>query len=315
MNEIKRICVYGTGGVGGYFGGRIAEAIAGDTGSGREVYFIARGKHLEAIRQNGIVVHTPDRTIRTRPAGAADDFSTIPYPDLILLCVKSYDLPAAINTVKRGVKRDTVIIPLLNGIDIYERIRGAIVTGFVLPACIYLGTHIETPGVIRQNGGNGIILSGKDPGDPSYEAGEVKRFFQETGIGFEFQESAYPAIWEKYIFIAAFGLVTAASEKTLGEVMDDPELRQTAHDIMNEIKLIADKKEIGLADDIVAKTLEKAYTFPYETKTSYQRDVEAWPKPNEGDLFGGVIINEGGNRGVPTPVTRAVYDRILSSHR
>ena len=103
----------------------------------------------------------------------------------------------------------TVIIPLLNGVDIVERIRAILDKGIVLPACLYLGTHIESPGVINQSGGNGIIIFGPDPKYPEYSGENVKAFFQKTGIKYEWYDDPLPKIWEKYMFIAAFGLVTA----------------------------------------------------------------------------------------------------------
>ena len=310
--EIKHICIYGTGGVGGYYGGKIAEALNRVKPGKREVYFIARGEHLKAIQQTGITVKTPERMIQGKPTGATDDITEIPTPDLIMICVKSYDLPTALRAISTNIKADTVILPLLNGIDIYERIRQVIPNGIILPACVYLGTHIEKPGVISQSGGNGIILSGKDPQNSSYPGAKVKEFFKETGIGFEFNESPYPAIWGKYIFIAAFGLVTAASAKSLGEVMTDAELHRAARAIIGEIAAIAAKKGVFLPPDIAETTLKKAYNFPPETRTSYQRDVEAGSGPNEGDLYGGTIIREGAALGVPTPVTQEFYARILA---
>ncbi len=307
---IERICIYGTGGVGGYYGGRIAEALAKDNTNHRKIYFIARGEHLKAIRDNGLTVKTPERTITGQPTGATDDINEVPSPDLILLCVKSYHLPAALEAIKTKAGENTVIIPLLNGMDIYERIRRVIPSGIVLPACVYLGTHIEKPGVISQSGGNGIILSGKDPNRPAYTADSVKQFFKETGIGFEFSESAYPAIWGKYIFIAAFGLVTAASGKSLGEVMDDAKLRGDTEAVIREIALIAAKKGVNLPPDTAETALKKAYNFPPETRTSYQRDVEARPRPNEGDLYGGTILREAKALGIAAPVTATYYTRI-----
>ena len=309
--DIKRVCIYGVGGVGGYYGGRIAEAFQKDKSKGREIYFIARGEHLQVIRQKGIVVKTPDRIIISSPARAVQDISEIPAPDLILLCTKSYDLPAAVSAIKSSARESTVVIPLLNGVDIYERIRDVLQAGIVLPACVYLGTHIEKPGVINQSGGSGIILSGKDPQFPEYNAENVRQFFDEIGIGFEWQDDPYPAIWEKFIFIAAFGLVTASSGKTLGEVMDNAELRDTVYGIVQEIISIAAKKAVKLPDDIGDKSMKKAGNFPHDARTSYQRDIEGRPKPNEGDLYGAAILKEGAAPGVPTPITKMVYSRIL----
>ncbi len=311
FRNIKRVCIYGTGGVGGYFGGRIADAFRKDKDNKREVYFIARGEHLKAIQQNGILVNTPERIIKSAPTKATQNFSEIPSPDLILLCTKSYDLQTAVEAIKVRTEQTTVVIPLLNGVDIYERIRNSLESGIVLPSCVYLGTHIEKPGVINQSGGNGIILSGKDPRFPLYTADSVRTFFKELSIGFEWNDNPYPAIWDKFVFIAAFGLVTAFSGKPLGAVIENKELSQIVCGIIQEIVSIATKKAVILPEDIIERTIKKANNFPYNTKTSYQRDLEAWPKPNEGDLYGGVIIREGKALGVPTPITESVYSHIL----
>ena len=309
---IKRVCIFGTGGVGGYYGGKIAEVFQYDGNKQREIYFIARGEHLEAIRQNGIRVKTPERIIESKPAKATQNCSEIPPPDLILLCTKSYDLNAAVESIKKNIHQNTIIIPLLNGVDIYQRIRSILPVAIVLPSCVYLGTHIEKPGVISQSGGNAIIFSGKDPLFPLYAAGNLRQFFEETGIGFSFNSDPYPDIWEKFIFIASFGLVTACSGRTLGEVMENKELCDKVYGIIREIISIAERKAVRLPADIIERTINKVHNFPYEARTSYQRDVELWPKPNEGDLYGGAILREGAVLGVPTPVTEAVYSRIVA---
>jgi 2-dehydropantoate 2-reductase len=314
-SEIKRVWVYGVGGVGGYFGGKIAAAIREKNLQRREVYFIARGEHLKSIQQNGLTVKTPDGTTRSAPTGATDDISALPAPDLILVCTKSYDLPGAVLAIKPKIQEQTVIIPLLNGVDIYDRMRADLKTGILLPACVYLGTYIESPGVINQSGGNGVILMGKDRQFPQYQADNVKQFFRETDIRFEWKDDPNPVIWEKFLFIAAFGLVTAYSGKSLGEVMQSAELRQRVFKIMREITAIAAKKGVVLAADIVEKSMQKAFNFPSSARTSYQRDVEAWPKPNEGDLYGGFILREGIRLGVPTPVAGLLYGQITGRQK
>ena len=179
--EIKRVCIYGTGGVGGYFGGKISEVLSTPQFSEYEVYFIARGEHLKAIKQHGIVVKTPGRIFSAKPTLATDDISEIPRPDLILLCVKSYDLNQAVAAIKTVANDNTVIIPLLNGVDIYERIRVILDGGIFLPACLYLGTYIESPGVINQSGGNGIIIFGPDEKTRNIPAKMLKSFLRRPG--------------------------------------------------------------------------------------------------------------------------------------
>jgi 2-dehydropantoate 2-reductase len=310
FSEIKKVCIFGTGGVGGYYGGKIAEAINREATSGHEVYFIARGEHLQAIKSQGITVKTPGRIYSGMPTLATDDMHVVPPPDLIWLCVKCYDLDTALEIIRDNMHDRTVILPLLNGIDIYERIRNKIKKGVVVQACVYLGTHIERPGVIDQNGGNGIILTGPDPLFPQYSGGNVRAYLKSKDIDLTWNDDPRPAIWEKYLFIAAFGLVSAFAEKSLGEIMKSEVLRSMVHSIMAEILAIADKKSIKLPVDILETSLNKAFNFPYEARTSYQRDIESKRRLNEGDLYGGTIIKEGASLGIPTPVTESIYMQI-----
>jgi 2-dehydropantoate 2-reductase len=308
---IRNICIFGLGGVGGYFGGRLVHGLS-MSGGGQRITFIARGEHLKEIQKSGLVLNTSERgRIVAVPTMATDRVDGLPVPDLVLLCVKSYDLGAAARELA-GISDDgTVILPLLNGVDIYERLREVLKAPVILPACVYVGTHIDAPGVVTQKGGDGIILSGKDPGHQQFNPDGLMRLFGEAGIRFVWNDDPYPAIWEKFMFIAGFGLVTAFSGKTIGEVAADERLRGLVEDVMGEIKGIADAKNIRLDRSIISTSLAKAANFPYETKTSYQRDIEAKGERNEGDLFGGTIIKLGSITGVATPKTRHLYASIL----
>jgi len=308
--DIRKVCIFGVGGIGGFFGGRMADRINANDDLDQEVYFIARGKHLEAIRQDGLTVNTPKETIVGRPTAATDDVDEVPDPDLFLLCVKGYDLDEAVEAIGPKVHPETMIVPLLNGADIYDRIRAKLDNGIVFPACVYVGTHIQSPGVISQSGGDGRILFGKDPRFPEFGGDSVIRFFEEMGLVFQWNDDPFPAIWTKYIFIAAYGLATVYTGKTVGGILADPGANRLTRDIMHEIKSIADKKGIDLPATIIDESMGKGSIFPFETKTSYQRDVETKGRLNEGDLYGGAIIREGESLGVPTPVTKSVYSEI-----
>lgn len=310
MQLIRNICVYGIGGVGGYFGAKIAHAINQNQQMGSNVYFIARGAHLNAIQRNGITVVSPNQTIVGKPALATDDVNQIPDPDLILLCVKSYDLDGVVKSIRSKVNPNTVIIPLLNGADIYDRIRVNLDTAIVLPACVFVGTHIKEPGVIAQNGGDGRILFGKDPKHNDVYPDAVIATFSKMGITCKWNDDPLPAIWSKYMFIASFGLITVFSGKNLGQIMDDDGDIENVRQIMGEIFDIAEKKGIRLPPDIIEKSIAKAHNFPYDTKTSYQRDVELKGSLNEGDLYGGTIIRAGKALGLATPVTNNIYTAI-----
>jgi 2-dehydropantoate 2-reductase len=307
---IEKICIFGVGGVGGFFGGQIACRMNAEKDANLEAYFVARGSHLDAINRNGLTVITPNETLVGKPTLATDDIDNVPDPDLILLCVKGYGLEEAVKAIGPKVNKETIIVPLLNGADIHDRIRVHLDTGIVLPACVYVGTHIERPGVISQNGGDGKILFGKGPGFPDFKAENVVKFFEEMGFNFEWNDDPFPAIWSKYIFIAAYGLATVYTGKTIGGILTDEKAKKLTLDIMQEIKAIADKKRIDLPATIIEDAFSKGNNFPFETKTSYQRDVETKGKLNEGDLYGGTIVREGESLGVATPVTASIYSEI-----
>ena len=130
------------------------------------------------------------------------------------------------------------------------------------------------------------------------------------GIHFQWNENPFPPIWEKYIFIAAFGLTTAWSGKTLGQIMEDDESKAMVQSIMMEIRAIAQSKGIRLPENIIEASINKANNFPFDTKTSYQRDVETKGRVNEGDIYGGTIIRMGEALGISTPATKTIYAQI-----
>jgi 2-dehydropantoate 2-reductase len=313
MNEKKKIhtvCIYGTGGIGGFFGAKIAHTCNHDLTLDYDCFFVARGDHLKAIRQNGITLISDQKTIIGVPSAATDKMDDLPDPDLIFVCVKSYDLDGAVKAILPKVHENTIILPLLNGADIYERIRKNVAIGIILPACVYVGTHIQSPGVIYQSGGDGKILFGTDPQNERFDPQPVTDFLDVMQINYQWRSDPFPDIWSKYLFIASFALVTVFFNKTIGEVAADPKATQTAREIMEEIHAIASVKGIQLPENIVTKQLAMAARFPYETKTSYQRDVESKGRVNEGDLYGGTILRQGAELGIPTPVTRSVYSAI-----
>jgi 2-dehydropantoate 2-reductase len=310
MNNLN-ICVIGAGGVGGYFGGKLAQAFPSNSDSRAHIFFVARGRHREAIIQNGLLLRSPEfGRITCRPALATERMSDLPEIDIFLVCVKGYDLTDVTTLIGDYVKQTTVILPLLNGADIQERIRNRIKTGIILPACVYVSAHIEEPGVVVHIGKPGKIIFGKDPDHPDTVPHEIFRVFEESSIDYEWKDDARPAIWEKYIFIASFGLVSARYDRTLGEILQDPSLKEMAAGIMNEVCSIALKRNIKLPDGIVDLSLRKAAMFPRDTQTSLQRDIRQKKGRSELGLFGGTITDLGKKLGVPTPTTERIYREL-----
>lgn len=302
----KTIGIIGVGGVGGYFGGKLCHFAANQDNI--DVYFVARGKHLDCICESGLLLSTAgDVDITCRPTMATDNCNDLPQLDCCLLCVKEYDLRGVLQQLQSKISRKTLIVPLLNGIDIYERIREVVDQGTVFPACVYVGTHIERPGKVTQKGGACKILLGRDPRHPAGSAGPLLELFDQGRIKYEWVDDPYPEIWRKYVFIAAFGLVAARYDKSLGQIMESPELCKQTQEVMSEIVSLAAAKGIDLPGDVVEESLAKANGFPYETKTSFQRDYEIADKPDERDLFGGTILRMGKSLGISTPTTEGLF--------
>jgi len=312
MNKtIKSVCVYGIGGVGGYFGGRIAHEV-NKGNRAIQVYFIGRGEHLKAIQQHGLNLITDKDEFLCFPNIATDNIRHIPTPDLYLLCVKGYDLNNAVVSISKNISDDTIIFPLLNGVDIYERIRTSLQKAIVSPACVYVTSSIEKPGTIRQKGPEGHIVFGKDPKHLGYNYEYLIEFFNEMGISNTWYDNPYPAIWKKYIFITALSLMTAYSGKTLGEVLSDDKLKSMTENIMKEVVLIGKTKNIDFEQDIVEKNIQKAKNFPYESKTSFQRDYEKRKTRHEGDIFGGTLIRLAKEHNISIPTITEVYGELIS---
>jgi len=302
------VCVVGVGGVGGYFGGKLAHAFPSNPDSPVNIFFLARGKHLEAIKENGLVLKSPEfGSMICRPRLATEKISELPQIDIFLIAVKGYDLMEVATLIRDQVKDHTVILAPLNGADIQERLRSRIETGMILPACVYFSAHIEEPGVVVHIGKPGKIIFGRDQDHPEYIPHEVFKIFEKSSIDYEWKDDASPAIWEKYIFIASFGLISARYNRTLGEILEDASLKEEVIGIMNEIYSIALKRNIRLPDGIIDLSLKKAMMFPRDTQTSLQRDIHQKKGESELELFGGTIIDLGKKLGISTPRTKKIY--------
>jgi 2-dehydropantoate 2-reductase len=303
-----KICFFGVGGVGGYLGSLLAK----ECNQKHDIYFIARGSHKDAIRKHGLTLKKAggNEIINVYPKICTDIVTDLPVCDLIVVSVKSYDLANAVEEIKKIANEKTVVLPLLNGVDIYERIHEHLPFGIVLPSCVYVGTHIESPGVIFQKGGACKILIGKDPKSPDFYPDALFSILNDAHIEFNWEENVMVAIWSKFMFIAAYGLVGAAYNKTLGEILENSELSQKVKAIMAEIQSVSKKLNIPLDSNIVETSYTKATQFPYETKTSFHRDIELKGKINEGDLFGGTLIRYGESLGISTENTQFVYNKL-----
>ena len=244
-----------------------------------------------------------------RPDIITEDLSKLPPIDICILAIKSYDLDNVLYGIKDKIKDDTEIIPLLNGIDITDKIRKVITNGIVYPSCVYIGTHIEKSGVVTQNGGSCTIILGNEKDNATNNV-KVLEVLDQSNINYKWTSNNYEEIWSKYMFIASYGLVTAAFNKTIGEVYEDKELSNKVLSIMKVIKKVSLKRNIGLSEDIVSISYNKAKDFPYDTRTSFQRDYESKKGKDERDIFGKSLIEMAERYKIDYKVVDEIYRRL-----
>lgn len=310
MNK-KQITIVGLGGVGGYFGFKINQFNEKDNEF--SVSFVARNETYTIVKENGLTLLSPEHTESvTKPTAVYQTISEINNPDLILICVKEYDLENVCKQLQHIITENTVLLPLMNGADIYDRIRKIIPNNTILPSCVYVASHIKAKGVVEHKGKAGKIIIGKDPNHPSENVDWIINLLQNSKIDFEFKENSFVDIWTKFIFIASFGLVTAKHNSSIGTVCTDEIQKQEATNIMVELKSIADKKGIILEDNVIQNTFDKAITFPFNTPTSLQLDINSKKENNELELFAGAIINYGKEVNIATPFTEKIYSELKS---
>ncbi|QIY90270.1 ketopantoate reductase family protein [Chryseobacterium gallinarum] len=310
MNK-KHIVVVGLGGVGGYFGFKINKT--NEISGKYKVSFVARGETYEKVKENGLILLSPEHSDHhTYPDAIEQNISDIKAPDLVLICVKEYDLENVCRQLVEIMHKDTVLLPMMNGADIYERIRDIIPDHTILPTCIYVASHIKERGMVEHKGKPGKMIVGRDPEHFSMNIDWVIDLLKESKIDLEFKDNSLTDIWTKFFFIASFGLVTAKYNSSIGTVCSDEQQKQEATEIMKEMKKIADKKGILLQPDIIDSTFEKAAAFPFDTPTSLQLDIHSGKKENELELFAGAILKSGKELDIDTLFTRKIYNEIMS---
>jgi len=308
------IAIIGVGGVGGYFGGKLCRLVATQSA---KVFFVARTKHLEVIRAQGLTVRTEkEGDWICKPSFATDRLNDLPQLDVCFICVKVFDLHNILVQLQSNITANTIIIPLLNGIDICDRIRKVLSVGRIFPACVYIGAHIAEPGVVIQKGGACQIQIGSEHRNVDTCPQLLVDIFQQSGIQYQWHKDVYPEIWRKFIFIAAFGMVTAVFDKTMGEVLESHILSSYVSSIMCEIIDVARYLGMDMKAIHYKEIYAKGKDFPFGAKTSFQRDYECASKPDERDLFGATILRLAQKGGIRTPavmeLTKKLSQKIIS---
>ena len=301
-----KIAVMGVGGVGGYYGGLLAKHYA--LNRDVEIIFIARGRHLVEIRTNGLKILNQEGEFTVKPALATDNPVECGPVDILLLCTKGYDLEDSARLVSPVVDENTVVISLLNGVNHPERFRAVLNKGKILNGCVYLSAHILSPGVVQQIGGSGKLFFGGES-DPAVDGKDIENILRAADIDAGYSGDIESIVWEKYIFICPFASATTFLDRTIQGVLDDEEGKTLFDGLLGEVIHIAETQGIHLPENIRKITIDKAFTFPYETKTSMHKDFKDGKKI-ELDTFTGYIVKAAEEHGIPVPHHDKVYKAL-----
>ena len=299
-----KIAIFGTGGVGGYFGGRLAQ-------SGQDVTFLARGKHLNAIRENGLQIESADGNFTIQPAKATDSTESIGSVDLILLATKAWQLEEAIAQMKPLIGEKTVILPLLNGMEHMDKLIAAFGTQHVIGGLCRISVFINSPGVIRHVGVKPYIAYGEWDYSQSERLQSIHSAFTAIpGIIAEIPTNIHTAMWEKFIFITGTSGVGAYARKPLGEYRADPETRPMLINAFHETAAVARAMGVMIAENFVDETVQRLDNAPAGMMASMQKDMMEG-RPSELNEQTGAVIRMGKAVGVPTPTHEKLLAALL----
>ena len=301
--------VVGIGGVGGYYGGKLANYY--EYNDECDVYFVARGQHLEQIQNHGLQVHTAHGSFNAHPTLTTDDPGLLGPMDLILLCTKTYDLEQSVELIRQNVGSDTVILPLLNGVGISEQVTDLLtLPAQVLHGLVYVTSYISKPGEVTQYGTYDKLLFGSSVLTPAM-LNRILHIFQQAGIKALIVQDIEVQIWTKYLLISSIASITSYKQRSIGAMREDNSAMEDLKSMMLEVKNLAASRNINLPHNIVAKTIDKVGAFNYDAKSSMQLDFEKGKK-TELDALTGYIYLESEKVGLQAPVSKRIYQALKS---
>lgn len=298
-----RVAVYGTGGVGGYFGARLAQAK-------EEVIFIARGEHLRAIREQGLRVESIKGDVVINPAQATDDPSSVGKVDVILVAVKAWQVPDAAARMRPMVGPATAVVPLGNGVEAPEQLAAVLGEAHVLGGLCTILSMIAGPGHIRHVDIEPTIAFGELNRQPSERAERLRRAFVQAGVAADIPPDIHVAMWNKFLFIAAFSGVGAITRAPAGIVRRVPETRQMLEAAMREVLAVAQARGVGLTEAAIDRTMAFIDRLAEGATASMQRDILDG-RPSELAFQNGAVMRIGQEVGVATPLHTTIYHSLL----
>jgi 2-dehydropantoate 2-reductase len=297
-----KYAVVGVGGVGGYFGARLAA-------DGNEVAFIARGAQRKAMESEGLTVLSANGDVRLDSPWVTEDMSEVGFCDYVLFCVKLWDVDAAAEQIRPIVARDTAVLPFQNGVSVEDRLGEILAPGNVMGATAQIAAVIERPGVIRHSGTMARLVFGERDGSESWRLDGLLAACESCGIEAKASREIDKEIWRKFVFLAPMAGATCFYRSPIGPILAAPDRRARLAALIAEAVAVGRAKGIDLAPDTAEQTLGFMDGLPGDMKTSMLGDLEHGRRL-ELEWLNGEIVRLGRELGVPTPENAAVTEAL-----
>ena len=300
-----RIAIFGSGGVGGYFGGRLAAL-------GEDVTFIARGTHLRAMLKSGLRVDSIAGNFKLNKLNATDNPKQVGFVDYVICTVKSWQVPIAAKAMQPMIGPQTLVIPLQNGVEAPGQLTEVLGEDAVLGGLCAIISFKAGPGHIKHIGANPLIRFGHLDNHADPRINTLSELFNRCdGVKSSIPDDIIVAMWQKFLLISAWSGVAAVTRAPIGILLQQAETRQMLLDAMQEICDLAMASGIDMPADSVQKTMNALEGFPANSTTSMQRDIEQ-RLPSELDVQNGAVVRLAEAVGVDTPVNRFILGSLRS---
>lgn len=301
-----KFLIAGTGGVGGFFGAKLSAA-------GNDVWFLARGKHLDAMRKNGLHVRSTKGTFDVGPERIVAHPSEAGTPDVVLFCVKSYDNDTTAAQLRQSTARSSMILSLQNGIDNEDALGSLLPEATIVGGVAYISARIDEPGSIIETGGfQRIVFGAFDPSAASL-LDPLDACFAHAQIRADRTDDIRKELWKKFVFISSMSAVSALTRITQGEILDVEETRMLVFNAMKEAEAVGIASGIALEPLVKEQVFESMARFSRGTRASMAFDLVN-KKPMELDALSGTVVRLGARLGVPTPIHATLYAALLPHH-
>ena len=302
-----RIAIYGAGGLGGYYGVRLVEA-------GHEVGFIARGEHLQAIHDNGLVVKSPLGDAHLKQVLASDNPADVGVVDLVIVAVKTWQIPQVAKDMAPLMGKDTVVVPFLNGVDAPDGLAAELGESHVLGGLSKIFSHIESPGTIRHFSPSAYVEIGELQGGSSERVRALGDMFEKAGVEVGISEDIRSALWFKLLMVSSWAGLGALARTPLGEMRRDAATNALIDSSMEEGIAVALASGHQLPDDCKQKLVQFYDAMPDDATASMQRDLMQG-RPSELEAWNGAVVRIGAQHGVATPVHEFVCSLLRPMER